>query len=432
MTIIEFFDRTPVENIISCLSMRPKRVILAGGSGDLSEHARILKRIAAAHDLDIEVSCVSIDRSSLSNAVSGLCSIIESEQDDFSIDLTGGEDLLLVAAGIVAERYAEHGGRHIELHHYNVQTGAVQDCDNNNKVFNNVRPQLSIVDDIVLHGGKLRYSSSVFGDGTYKLSLSEDFVEDVGAMWNLCRQDPAQWNTDVNALELLSHHKMQEEDPLSFFLTFRYAEEHVPNCREKLRRACRLAEDLASVGVLEKLRVESGLLAFRYKNAQIKRCLAKAGSVLETKMLLLASAMRDENGEPYYNDAASGVVIVWNGKSNTNTRWNFSDWETGYDDISTENEIDVMLMHGAVPVFVSCKNGAVDSNELYKLNTVADRFGSTYAKKVIVATYLGKNGSGREMDPFRRRAEEMDIMLIEEAHLMSDAELAACLKSVTE
>lgn len=32
MTVIEFFDRTPVENIISCLSMRPNKVILAGAA----------------------------------------------------------------------------------------------------------------------------------------------------------------------------------------------------------------------------------------------------------------------------------------------------------------------------------------------------------------------------------------------------------------
>lgn len=193
MTVIEFFDRTPVENIISCLSMRPNKVILAGGSSDMSEHGRILKRVAAAHGLDIEISCVPVDRNNLTNAVSGLCGIIESEPGDFSIDLTGGEDLLLVAAGIVAERYAKNGGRHIELHHYNVRTGAVQDCDNNNKVFNNTNPKLSIVDDIVLHGGKLRYSNSVLGDGTYRMSLSDDFAEDVNHV-GFMQTDPAQWN----------------------------------------------------------------------------------------------------------------------------------------------------------------------------------------------------------------------------------------------
>lgn len=71
-----------------------------------------------------------------------------------------------------------------------------------------------------------------------------------------------------------------------------------------------LAEELGRRGIIEKLRVDSGLLAFRYKNAQIKRCLAKAGSVLEIKMLLLANSALDDDGNQYYNDAASGVTIV--------------------------------------------------------------------------------------------------------------------------
>lgn len=55
---------------------------------------------------------------------------------------------------------------------------------------------------LCLHGGKLRYSNSVLGDGTYRMSLSDDFAEDVDSMWDLCRTDPAQWNMNLNALEL--------------------------------------------------------------------------------------------------------------------------------------------------------------------------------------------------------------------------------------
>lgn len=267
--------------------MRPNKVILAGGSSDMSEHGRILKRVAAAHGLDIEISCVPVDRNNLTNAVSGLCGIIESEPGDFSIDLTGGEDLLLVAAGIVAERYAQNGGRHIELHHYNVRTGAVQDCDNNNKVFNNTNPKLSIVDDIVLHGGKLRYSNSVLGDGTYRMSLSDDFAEDVNSMWDLCRTDPAQWNMNLNALELLSHYKMQDDDPLDFFLTFRYAEEHIPNCTEKLNRVCRLAEELGRRGIIENSALTRDCLRFAIKTRRLNAALQKREVCLKSRCCCL-------------------------------------------------------------------------------------------------------------------------------------------------
>ena len=52
---------------------------------------------------------------------------------------------------------------------------------------------------------------TALGDGTYRMSLSDDFAEDVNSMWDLCRTDPAQWNMNLNALELLSHYKMQDD-----------------------------------------------------------------------------------------------------------------------------------------------------------------------------------------------------------------------------
>ncbi len=62
---------------------------------------------------------------------------------------------------------------------------------------------------------------------------------------------------------------------------------------------------------------------------------------------------------PVYDDALNGVVIDWDGE--------FHDEEVE-DLYDTENEIDVLLMHDIVPVFVSCKNGIVTSEELYKLD----------------------------------------------------------------
>ena len=54
----------------------------------------------------------------------------------------------------------------------------------------------------------------------------------------------------------------------------------------------------------------------------------------------------------------------------------------------TLNEIDVLSLRGVIPTFISCKNGKVTAEELYKLNTVAHRFGGQYSKKVLVATAI--------------------------------------------
>ena len=55
------------------------------------------------------------------------------------------------------------------------------------------------------------------------------------------------------------------------------------------------------------------------------------------------------------------------------------------------NEIDVLTMAGNIPTFISCKNGKLDTNgklhALYELETVAQRFGGKYARKVLVVRH---------------------------------------------
>ena len=108
-----------------------------------------------------------------------------------------------------------------------------------------------------------------------------------------------------------------------------------------------------------------------------------------------------------YTAFKNGVYIDWDGKVASG------------DEKDTVNEIDVILMKGMIPVFVSCKNGNVEEDELYKLDTVASRFGGTYAKKVLIATKLGKKPGG--VEHFKQRARDMKIHLIDGVHEFDDA-----------
>ena len=84
--------------------------------------------------------------------------------------------------------------------------------------------------------------------------------------------------------------------------------------------------------------------------------------------------LKDNDGNKLYNDVKVGVLI---------------DWDTDESDAaSTLNEIDVLAMKDTIPVFISCKSGIFDTNELYKLKSVASRFGDDYAKCVLVATSM--------------------------------------------
>lgn len=88
----------------------------------------------------------------------------------------------------------------------------------------------------------------------------------------------------------------------------------------------------------------------------------------------------------------------------------------------------MLLVKGMIPYFVSCKNGNVDENELYKLSAVATHFGVKYAKKILVATDLQKNYSS--LQRFIGRAKEMNIKIIDGVHKMTFAEFSKKLANI--
>ena len=104
------------------------------------------------------------------------------------------------------------------------------------------------------------------------------------------------------------------------------------------------------------------------------------------------------------------------------------DWDGETKGADTENEIDVMMMRGMIPVFVSCKNGFVETDELYKLATVAERFGGKYAKKALVASSLDLGSSFGKI--LKQRADEMGIMILaSEITNMTSGEICKRMRS---
>ena len=161
---------------------------------------------------------------------------------------------------------------------------------------------------------------------------------------------------------------------------------------------------------------DSERMVLSYKNEQVRKCLSKAGQVLEMKIYLTTRGLLDTEGKPIYNDVMTGVEIDWDGELHSS--------DEGCDTI---NEIDVFLMHNMIPVFVSCKNGDVTSDELYKIQTVSERFGGKYAKKVLIVSALPGSKGGKLL---QQRAKDMDIRIITGDDLMDDKILVEKLKKL--
>lgn len=397
MTAIEFYDRTPIENAISSITTVPDKIIFIGDGKTMRRFDKAFHNFLNKRGLNVEVVYKSVNRHDLNSIVEVLSEIVEQE-DECVFDLTGGDDLALVAMGIVYHNYKDT--KNLQMQRFNVQNGVVTDCDNDGTVIYNGVPHISVEENIILHGGSIRNAEN--DTRVNEWDLTEDFKTDIELMWEICRRNPGLWNTQLNVLSALDD--FSSEDSLEVSVDVKDIEAHLENIDVPYVSVFEMLIELYSSEVISDLFANEEHLYFRYKNHQVKKCLTKAGNILELKVLVTAGDVTDKEGKPYYTDALSGVFIDWDGDEH----------EFGGDDKDTENEIDVILMRGAVPVFISCKNGQVDDDELYKLDAVSRRFGSQHVRRVLIATYLGKKA--KSMDYFRQRAKDMNITLIDGVH----------------
>lgn len=407
MVLVEFFDSEPMNNMIGCLSVNPQKVYFVGESKLIRNQANLYRDFLVKHNISAELIVKPVNKNDLTDILNTISEIVISHQE-CCFDLTGGDDLLLVAVGMVYEKYKDT--KKIYLHRYNLRNNTVSfGCNGEKTVLKEVKPAVTVEQGIALHGGGV---SKYYIDGRRIESwkFTPEFITDVDLIWDIAKKNPTLWNSQVGMLSDTEILKNSTKNPLKFEIGL--------NNYEKISKLSGLLMDLQDKGVVSGLKSKNGFLSFEYKNSQIKRCLMKVGNILELKTILTARRIINDDGSTFFTDSAMQVCIDWDGKIH-NRQESFKD---------TENEIDVVLMKNLIPIFISCKNGYVDDEELYKLNTVASRFGGKYAKKVLVATHLGKRGESAKY--FCQRAADMNIILIYNVHTMSDDEFQRRLRNI--
>lgn len=407
MTYIEFFDKIATENICACLTYSPDRVIYIGDNSKLMKrHISNYSRVFMDRGQNIEFLYRTVSKNNLDDVVTLLTEIIET-YDDCVFDITGGEEIMTLALGVVFSRYPE---KKIQIHKFNLRNNSIYDCDKDGVTVYKDTPTLSIEENIRIYGGDIVYGS-IDGEATYKWDMNEDFMDDVNLIWNICKTDVRYWNTQIAVFEALNAVGVSTEDGLTITAPRELLDIFLNNRKAKYIKAKGIINYLLKYGLLNSFTDNDENVIVSYKNLQVKKCLSKAGQALEMKVFATAKSVLDNDGVPVYDDSLNGVVIDWDGVLHHKD-------EKLYD---TENEIDVLLMHDIVPVFISCKNGVVTSDELYKLNTVAEHFGGQYSKKVLIATSIDQMGEGGKY--LRQRAQDMNIRLLENIQDLEDEEL---------
>lgn len=396
MTIIEFFDReSAVENIAGSLLYSPERVVFIGSnSKHMKKRVENYKSVIEGRGMNVDFSFKVVSRNNLT-AITDVIESIIIENGECGIDLSGGDELYLVAVGMILEKYKDK----VRIHRLNIRNNAMVDCDFQGLVCRSVPAALSVDENIRIYGGRVIYDNEK-PNTTYKWDFSGDFASDIRAMWNICKSDARAWNAQTNVIAKFCN---DSPDKSSLKVSAKTDRDN-----KKVHISKEIMRSLEKEGIIKNLEI-SDRISFEFKNSQVKKCLVKAGQLLELIITAVASETEDENGNKIYNDVKSGVYIDWDGVVGEDSR------------TDVKNEIDVLLMKGITPVFISCKNGTVDTDELYKLSVVAERFGGKYVRKVLVATQLDDMGYRAEY--IRARARDMGIRLVEDVDSMKEKEL---------
>ena len=382
---IEFFDSEPLENLITCLNFKMDKVIFFGHSDTMTDDRIKDTRRALKNICDItDVEFVTVSQKSLYKVLELLEKEISAELKSGNkcfFDLSGGEDLVLVAMGMLATQYK------VPLHKFALPENELylltkwDNVPRIDEVVERRELQISLDDIIGLHGGVINYRQQK--DEKSNLD-NKVFRESVRTMWEIANDSQKKWNGLSSVFKECAKYEDDTQRVRVSVKAMRQALKRIPDIIS-VKELTNYLDCLGNREILTKVSVDDEFIKFSYSSPMIRNCLLDAGCLLE----LHTYYTREESGR--YSDCRVGVHIDWDGVINGQ-------------EIDVENEIDVMLLEGVVPVFISCKNGRVNQMALYELDAVANRFGGKYVRKELSAT--------QEITPgYLKRAEEMGIVV---------------------
>ena len=366
-TLIELYDERPLENVLGVDMFHPKRVVyICPGSVasdlNLQNKLRLYFRHRSLHVELIFYRAGMFDAEEVLKVFRKVLSLYP----DSVLDITGGTDAVLFAAGLLSAESSipviTYSRR--ENKFYNIRNAPFCDdlpCD----------VCYTVEDCFLMAGGSMR-------PGRVDNSILSDYLDDIEPFFRVYLKHRRPWTKIVTFIQRLS--PADSEGRFSRSVSGGYT--------VKGERAARISapedalRDLEAIAFLSDLEiVPEESVSFRFRDAQIRTWLRDVGSVLE---LYIYKACLDTG---LFQDVITSAVVDWDGSGRQN---------------AVTNELDVMCTRGITPVFISCKICDVKTEALNELAILRDRFGGKIAKAAIVTAEKG----GAAM---RNRASELGI-----------------------
>jgi hypothetical protein len=385
VTLFEFLGKEEIENVVTCLNYRIDKVVYFGYQEEIDRQRSTLESFLRKYCKVQEVSFVPLSHKNLPAIIKVMSSEISTEKANGSelyFDVTGGESLILVAFGTLSSKYET------PMHFYDIEKNKMFEIDegvdksiSDSVETNNVK--LNVDMWVEMKGGAVNY----FMQKGYKEIEDPDFIDDIESLWSLMQEYPKLWNPFSEFIR----NYMIPKNGLGISMESNDINRCLQISKTKLntvKRLKSLLEKLNEAGIIQNYDYSAGMCRFNYKNKGLLSCLTDGGSVLELHVYLQEKIISD--------DCRIGVHLDWDGVIHQ---------DRGVDVL---NEIDVLTLRGNIPTFISCKSGKMNANQilhaLYELDTVAERFGGKYARKMLATIQSVP-------EVYINRANEMNIVM---------------------
>lgn len=349
-TLIELYDERPIENVLATEVFQPeKTVFLCPAAVAGSSRAKdTIRRYFRHRGLSAEPVFLETNLYSSAASAKQLRAVI-AKYPDCVADVTGGTDASLFACGTVcaesgipAFTYSRRMNRFYPIH---------------NDPFPEPLPctvEHTVEDCFLMAGGALR-------KGRVDNRLLSRYSDCFDPFFRLYLRHRTEWKSTVSYIQQASQTDKNQPIPLTVDAPYTVKGER----GSRISAPEAVLRDLASIGFLSGLEISRERVCFRFHDLQIRAWLRDVGSVLE----LYVYQVCVDSG--LFCDVRSSAVV---------------DWEGSFRQNNVTNEIDVMAMHGILPVFVSCKTCDITTEALNELAILRDRFGGQGAVAVIVTT----------------------------------------------
>ena len=374
-TLIELYDENPIENVLGTEVFRPKELVLLCPPEVESRRAlkESLDKYFRHRGCPVRITIVPVSLLDADKVAKRIREILET-REDCAIDISGGTDAALFAAGLV--------GADAAVYTYSRKKNAFFEV--RNAPFARNYPcsvSLDAESCFLMAGGTLL-------PGREDSSLLREKLPEIDALFSVFRKYRREWRRQIGYIQQISSSEpgvLTADGPSELradHSLFRVHEEMLKMLEEK--------------DLIRDLQIEEDHVHFSFPDEIVRFWLRDIGAVLELKVF------RSCLEAGCFQDVVFSAVVNWEGGT---TQRN-----------AVTNEVDVVAVWGIQPLFISCKTNEIRTEALNELAIIRDRFGGKGSRAMIVTSA----NATRSRAVMRMRADELGIEVVEWGDLISN------------